>query len=125
MYLKINKVKIPIEIKTSFKDKLKSFRFRLAEIDEGLCFPKKRRINTYFYYQRVDLITTDKNNKILSIFENVPSERRYKGRKGTYFMYVFPVGVSNFYEIGDTLNVTLNEEDRNILKSKEKAKKNN
>ncbi|MBP3800202.1 MAG: hypothetical protein ILA19_04400, partial [Bacilli bacterium] len=63
MYLKIKKVKIPIEIKISFKDKLKSFRFRLTDIEEGLCFPKKRRINTYFYYQRVDLIMTDKDNK--------------------------------------------------------------
>ena len=125
MYLKIKKVKIPIEIKISFKDKLKSFRFRLTEIEEGLCFPKKRRINTYFYYQRVDLIMTDKDNKILTIFKNVPSERRYKGKKGTYFTYVFPVGVSDLYQIGDTLNVTLDEEDKKILKSKEKTKKNN
>ena len=124
MYLKIKKVKIPIEIKTSFKDKLKSFRLKLSEIDNGLCFPKKRRINTYFYYQRVDLIMTDKDNKILNIFKNIPSERRYKGEKGTYFTYVFPVGVSDFYQIGDTLDVTLNEKDKKILKSKESKKKN-
>lgn len=124
MYLKIKKVKIPIEIKTSFKDKLKSFRLKLSEIDSGLCFPKKRRINTYFYYQRVDLIMTDKNNKILNIFKNIPSERRYKGEKGTYFTYVFPVGVSDFYQIGDTLDVILNEKDKKILKSKESKKKN-
>lgn len=124
MYLKIKKVKIPIEIKTSFKDKLKSFRLKLSEIDNGLCFPKKRRINTYFYYQRVDLIMTDKNNKILNIFKNIPSERRYKGEKGTYFTYVFPVGVSDFYQIGDTLDVILNEKDKKILKSKESKKKN-
>lgn len=124
MYLKINKVKLPIEIKTSVKDKLKSFRFRLTDIEEGICFPKKRRINTYFYYQRVDLIMTDKDNKILTIFKNVPSERRYKGKKGTYFLYVFPVGVSDFYELGDILNITLNEEDKKMLKSKENKKKN-
>ena len=124
MYLKIKKVKIPIEIKTSFKDKLKSFRLKLSEIDNGLCFPKKRRINTYFYYQRVDLIMTDKDNKILNIFKNIPSERRYKGEKGTYFTYVFPVGVSDFYQIGDTLDVILNEKDKKILKSKEIKKKN-
>jgi hypothetical protein len=124
MYLKINKVKIPIEIKTSFKDKLKSFRLRLADIDSGLCFPKKRRINTYFYYQRVDLIMTDKDNKILSMFNNVPTERRYKGKKGTYFLYVFPVGVTDFYEIGETLNVTIEKTDKDLLESKEKKKKN-
>ena len=124
MYLKINKVKIPIEIKTTFKDKLKSFRLHLTDIDSGLCFPKKRRINTYFYYQRVDLIMTDKNNKILSIFSNVPTERRYKGKKGTYFLYVLPVGVTDFYEIGDTLDITIEKKDEQLLKSKEKKKKN-
>lgn len=118
MYLKINKVKIPIEIKTTFKDKLKSFRFRLTEIEEGLCFLKKRRINTYFYCQKVDLIMTDKNNKILNLFKNASSEKRYKGKKETYFIYVFPVGVSDFYQIGDTLNVILNEEDKKILANK-------
>ena len=125
MYLKINKVKIPIEIKTSFKDKLKSFRFRLTEIDKGLCFIKKRRINTYFFYQRVDIIMADKNNKVLTIIKNAQTERKYKGNKETYFLYIFPVGVSDFYEIGDTLNITLNEEDKKILKSKEKEKKKN
>ena len=120
MYLKINKIKIPIEIKTSFKDKLKSFRFRLTDIDTGLCFPKKRRINTYFYYQRVDLIMTDEENNILNIFSNVSTERRYRGKKGTYFLYVFPVGVSDFYKVGDKLDVTIEKRDEELLKIKEK-----
>ncbi len=123
MYLKINKVKIPIEIKTNFKDKIKSFRLKLSEIDSGLCFVKKRRINTYFYYQRVDIIATDKNNKILTIFKDAPTERRYKGKKGTYFLYVFPVGVANFYDIDDILNVTLNSDDKKLLEVFKNKKK--
>ena len=122
MYLKINKVKIPIEIKTNFKDKIKGYRLKLTEIKSGLCFPKKRRINTYFYYQRVDLIMTDKENKILTIIKDAPTERRYKGKKGTYFLYVFPVGVADFYDIDDKLNVTINNEDKKLLESLEKKK---
>lgn len=115
MYLKINKSKIPIEIKTSFIDKVKSFRFKLTELEYALCFPKKRRINTYFYCQRFDIIMTDKDNIILNIFENTRTEERYKGNKKVFFTYVFPVGVSSYYDIGDTLDITLTKEDKELL----------
>ena len=107
MHIKINRKKIPIYIKTTFKDKLVSLRFKLDEINYGLCFPKKRRINTYLFCQQIDIIMTDKNNKILNIFKNASSENFYKGQKGTYYTYIFPLGVSDYYVQGDILDVVL------------------
>lgn len=115
MYLKINESKIPIEIKTSFMDKVKSFRFKISELEYALCFPKKRKINTYFYCQKFDIIMTDKDNVILNIFERTRTEERYKGKKKVYFTYVFPVGVSDYYDIGDTLDIVLTKKDKEFL----------
>ena len=115
MYLKINNSNIPIEIKTSFIDRVKSFRFKISDLEYALCFPKKRRINTYFYCQRFDMIMTDKNNVILNIFENTHTESRYKGKRKVYFTYVFPIGVSDYYNIGDTLDVVLTKKDKELL----------
>ena len=85
MYLKLKSKKIPIEIKTTLKEKIISFRFKLTDIDYGLCFPKKRRINTYFYCQKVDIVMTDKDNNIVKIFLNEASEKRFKGPKKNIF----------------------------------------
>lgn len=115
MYIKINKTKIPIEIKTTLMDRIKSFRFKLDEINYGLCFPKKRKINTYFYCQKVDIIMTDKDNKILNIFLGVNPEEKVKGNKKVYFTYVFPQNVLNQYEIDDKFDVILNKNDKEIL----------
>lgn len=90
MYIKINKKKIPIYKKETLKDKIVSFRFKLDEINYGIYFEKKRRINTYFYCQNVDIIMTNKENIITSIFINQQSEKRFKGKKRTYFIYVMP-----------------------------------
>jgi hypothetical protein len=113
MYLRVNGAKIPIEVKTSFMDKLKSFRFKLSEIDYAICFPNKRRINTYFYCLRFDIIMTDKDNVILNIFENTRTEERYKGNKKVYYTYIFPSGVASFYEIGDKLDIVDGKKKKN------------
>ena len=105
MYLKLKNKKIPIEIKTTLKEKIISFRFKLTDIDYGLCFPKKRRINTYFYCQKVDIVMTDKDNNIVKIFLNEASEKRFKGPKKTYFTYVFKGNTLNDYKVLDHLNI--------------------
>ena len=85
MYLKVNNIKVPIKIKTTFKDKMKSFRFKFDEVKYALCFPNKRKINTYFYCLKFDIIMTDKDNVILNIFPNAPTESRFRGKRKVYY----------------------------------------
>lgn len=112
---KTKKQKIPIEIKTTLKEKIISFRFKLTDIDYGLCFPKKRRINTYFYCQKVDIVMTDKDNNIVKIFLNEASEKRFKGPKKTYFTYVFKGNTLNDYKVLDHLNIISTKKEKEVL----------
>ena len=45
-YIKVKNKKIKFKTVTEFKDRIKSFRFYLYPIKEGLCYPKKKMINT-------------------------------------------------------------------------------
>ena len=112
---KTKKQKNPIEIKTTLKEKIISFRFKLTDIDYGLCFPKKRRINTYFYCQKVDIVMTDKDNNIVKIFLNEASEKRFKGPKKTYFTYVFKGNTLNDYKVLDHLNIISTKKEKEVL----------
>lgn len=123
MYIKIKQRKIPIQIKTTLKEKIKSFRFKLTEIDYGLCFPKKRRINTYFYCQNVDIIMTNKDNTIIKMFPNQTSERHIRGNKKVYYIYVFPNIVCNHFKIGDTLPIISTKKEQDFLAKYKQKKK--
>ena len=75
-YIVLDKEKIEIKTLTKFKDRLKSFRFYLKDINYGLCFPKKKMLNTYFFCQRVDIIVTDKENNILAVYHDLKTEKK-------------------------------------------------
>ena len=53
-----NNKKLKINTLTSFKDRIKGYRFYLYPIKEGLCYPKKKMINTYFVCQKLDIVVT-------------------------------------------------------------------
>ena len=61
-YIKNGNKKIKFKTVTKFTDRLKGFRFYLYPIKEGLCYPKKKMINTYFVCQKLDIVVTDKEN---------------------------------------------------------------
>lgn len=50
-YIVIKKRKIEIKTLSSFKDKVKSIRLVLDTINNGYYFPKKKGINTYFFFK--------------------------------------------------------------------------
>ena len=87
-YIALNKEKIEIKTLTKFKDRFKSFRFYLKDIDHGLCFPKKKMLNTYFFCQKVDIIVTDKENNILAIYHDLKTEKFIRPRLKAYYIYV-------------------------------------
>ena len=75
MYIKIHNKKINIRHCVSFNDKFKSLRFVLEPIDYGILIPKKKFVNTYMFCQRVDVCLTDKDDRIVALYENLKSEK--------------------------------------------------
>ena len=55
--------------------------------------------------QEIDVIMTDKNNKIVKIFKNLKPNRIILPQKNVYYTYELPVGVSNFYKVNDILEI--------------------
>ena len=57
----------------TFKDKLLGFMFK-KNINYALRF-KCKSIHTFFMKENIDVIITDKNNKVLYIYSKLPSNK--------------------------------------------------
>lgn len=104
MYLKIKNQKIEIIECSKFIDRFKSLKFVLEKIDYGLKFPNKKRINTTFFCQRVDLCFTDKDSNIIALYENVKSEKKFHKRKAQD-CYILPLNTAKQLKLNDKLNI--------------------
>lgn len=105
MYIKLKKKKIEIKELTTFKDRFISYKFYLEPITKGLCFPKKRWFSTYLYCQKVDIVMTNKDNKVLYIYRNFKSEKIIFFKRKVYYTYVLPAKSTESLRIGDKLKV--------------------
>lgn len=104
MYLKIKGTKLQINECLKFKERFKSLKFYLNNIDFGLYFPRKKIASTYFFCQKVDICFTDKDNKVLYLYKNVRSEKfifKFKSKN----IYYLPVGYADRLRVGDKLNI--------------------
>lgn len=88
MYIKINKQKTEIKEYTKFTEKFKSLKFVLDKIDYGIKIPNKKLANTTFFCQRVDICFTDKDDKIIALYENVKTEKRIIKLKAKNIYYL-------------------------------------
>lgn len=102
MYLVIKGKKIPVQECTTRKEKFKSFRFVLEPIKSGLKLSPKKLASTDFFCQRVDICFTDKNNKIIALYENVRSEKRILKLKSKNIYYL-PLGTCKNLVKGELL----------------------
>ena len=105
MYIKINGKQLKLEERITFKERFKSLRFNFNKLNHAIRFPKKRFINTVFFVQRVDIVLTDKDDKIVYLGENIRSERYYIHKKKTYNVYLLPLGSVKHLAIGDTIKI--------------------
>ena len=105
MYLKINKKKYKIIELTKFWERFKGLKFNLEKIDYIIKFPKKKFVSTDFICQRIDIILTDKDDKILRIYRDIPSERYIFPKKKVYNVYFLPVNLSNNFQVDEKLNI--------------------
>lgn len=92
---------IEIKICTNFFNKLIGLMFK-KNFNYGLCLKKCNSIHTFFMLKKIDVIMTNKENKILYIFNNLGPCRIILPKKNVYYTYEIPNGL-NTYNIGDYL----------------------
>lgn len=98
----IDKINI-YEAKT-FKQRLLGLMFK-KNINYCLFFKKCNSIHTFFMKENIDVIMTDKNNKILFIKKNMKKNRIILPKKGVYNTYEFPANFIKDLKINDQLKI--------------------
>ena len=99
----INDKKIDLKICTKFKDRLLGLMFK-KNINYCLCFPKCNSIHTFFMKQNINVIMTDKNNKILFYFKKLKPWKIILPKKGVYYTYEFTNNIKNI-KINDYVSI--------------------
>ena len=80
---------IDVKEVTSFKDRLLGLMFK-KNIKKGLLFKKCRSIHTFFMFDMIDVIATDKDDKIIKKYKNVKPWKILIAPKETYNIYELP-----------------------------------
>ncbi len=112
MYLVINKKKLEIREMKKFWERLIGLRFVFEPLSYAMKYPKKKFINTYFFFQKVDAILTDKEEKILYMYEKLNTEKRIHWKRKVYNIYFVPLGTVKELKIGDTLKIVEKEKEK-------------
>lgn len=77
--------------------------FKIKKIDYALCFPNCNSIHTFFMFQPIDIVMTDRNKKVVFIFQNFKPWKVILPKKGVYFTYEFPANYITNLKINDYL----------------------
>lgn len=109
MYLIIPKNKIEIQKYTSFYKRLKGFMFQKRRITSGIVFPRCNSIHTLFMQQNIDVIMTNRQNKIIKMYPNLKKGRIILPKKQVYYTYELPLNTCKYYQIGEYLNIKSNQ----------------
>lgn len=104
MNIKVNKKKWNVVEITNFFDKFKGIKFILNPIQDVYRF-QSHYANTYFLFQRVDIVMTDAKNKILYLYPNCKTEKFIFPKRKVRYVHFFPVNSCQSLEIGQSLNV--------------------
>lgn len=89
MYIDLKTEKLPIVYCNSFMKRLIGMSFKRKKTSYIYCFPKCNSIHTFFMFQPIDVIMTDKNNHILYIQEKVKPNHIILPKKNVYYTYEF------------------------------------
>lgn len=98
MQICVNNQKINIKICKNFKDRLMGLMFK--ENITPLCFPHCNSIHTFFMKKEIDVIMTDKTNKVIGVYKKVPKNKIITNHKA-YYTYELPINTYKI-ELNDT-----------------------
>lgn len=89
MYIEINKEKFTINYSNTFIKRLFGMTFKKKKQNYIYCFPRCNSIHTFFMFQCIDVIMTDKGGNILYAIENMKPNRIILPKKNVYYTYEF------------------------------------
>ena len=102
MKIVLNDKLLPLKDCIKFKDKLLGFMFK-KNIDSALRF-KCKAIHTFFMKEKIDVVITDKNNKVIQVKNNMNKNKILINFKAYYF-YELPKS-TNTYKDNDIVNLS-------------------
>lgn len=105
MYLVIDKKKIKINPKKGFFGRLKGLMMVFKPIKEGILLEKCQSIHTFLMYQKIDVIMTDKNNKIIKLYKSLDTEKIIWPKKKVHRVFELPENSIQNLQEGDILKV--------------------
>lgn len=96
--------KIKVYEAKTFKQRLFGLMFK-KNIDYCLLFKNCNSIHTFFMKESIDVVMTDKNNKVLYIKKNMKKNRIILPKKRVYNTYEFPNNFIKDLKINETLKI--------------------
>lgn len=81
-----------IKVCDKFKNRLVGVMFKRKKIDKCYYFPNCNSIHTFFCFQNIDIVMTDKNNNILYEYNNLKPWKIILPKKDVKNVYEFPIG---------------------------------
>lgn len=102
-YVKNNEKNIDIIICTKFFNRFMGFMGK-KNSTYALVFPKCNSIHTMFMKFNIDVYLCDKNFNILFIYKNMPKNKFILPKKGIYYTFEFPTGLTSF-NIHDRIDI--------------------
>ncbi|MDD2377562.1 MAG: DUF192 domain-containing protein [Bacilli bacterium] len=103
MILNVNDKKINIKEYKTFIERFKGLMFIRKPIDYGICFKKCNAIHTFFMFQSIDIIMTDKENNIIHIYRKLKPFRIILPKKNVYYTYELPKDVTKYFMVKNKL----------------------
>lgn len=83
-----------IKVCNKFKDRLIGIMFKKKKIDRCYYFPNCNSIHTFFCFQNIDIVMTDKNNNIIYEYNNFKPWKIILPKKYVTSVYEFPANIS-------------------------------
>lgn len=92
--MKINVKQLDIDIKEckSLYSRTIGFMFKKKKITSALLFNNCNAIHTFFMYQPIDVVMTDKDDNILFQYSKLKPNKIIWPKKGVYKTFEFPTG---------------------------------
>ncbi len=91
-----------IKIYNGHIEKFKGLMFK-KNLDYGVRL-RCNGIHTFFMFENIDVILTDKNNKIIKIYYNLKPNHIIWPKHNVYYTYELPSGFINDLKKGDIFN---------------------
>lgn len=89
MHINFKRENLPVVYCNTFIKRLMGMSFKRKIQEHIYCFPRCNSIHTFFMFQTIDVVMTDKDNHILYMYQNIKPNRIILPKKGVYYTYEF------------------------------------